>query len=124
MKRIALIIEDNMRTQIVARDRLSYLGLDVACVGSGEEALVWAATRVPNLVLLDIQLPGIDGRQTLQALRTLPDWQKVPVIAITASVMPSQCAALQGEGFDQVLEKPWTLIQRLDDAVHAALARG
>ena len=121
MSASVLVVEDNERSQRLACDRLSYLGYVVHRADSGENALAWAAQAVADVVLLDIHLPGIDGIETFHALRSLPGWQDVPVIAMTASVMPDERSVLRAEGFDGLLEKPWNPIETLDVAVVAAL---
>jgi len=122
MKPLALVVEDNPRNRRIAADRLEFLGYMVHCVEDGEAALAWARHSCADLVLLDIHLPGVGGEEVFRALRSLPGWAKVPVIATTASVMPEQRQRLHDAGFDRVLEKPWIPIQNLDAAV-AAVSR-
>lgn len=101
-----LVVDDDEKSRRLACDVLEFHGYAVTRAGSGEDAIELARESAPDLVLLDIQLPGIGGVDTLHALRTMPGWAKVPVIAMTASVMPDERSGLLREGFDGFLAKP------------------
>ena len=79
-----LVIEDNALNLKLVRDVLQHAGYDVVEAATGELGVASAASEPPDLVLLDLQLPGIDGHETLRRLRAgvLPD--RVPVVAVTA----------------------------------------
>lgn len=121
MSTTVLIVEDNERSQRVARDALRHAGYAVHCAVSGEEAIAWAAQSMADVVLLDIHLPGIDGIETFRRLRSLPGWQTVPIVAMTASVMPDERSLIRAKGFDGMVDKPWNPIEVLEAAVAAAL---
>lgn len=101
-----LVVDDDEKSRRLAADVLEHQGYAVTRAASGEDAIALARDQHQDLVLLDIQLPGIGGVDTLHTLRNLPGWGKVPVIAVTASVMPRERAGLMREGFDGFLAKP------------------
>jgi DNA-binding response OmpR family regulator len=88
------------------RDVLEHAGYVVGSATTGELGVRAAATEPPDLVLLDLQLPGIDGHETLRRLReeVLPDG--VPVVAVTALAMEEDRDRARRSGFDGYLEKP------------------
>jgi two-component system cell cycle response regulator DivK len=104
-KRI-LIVEDNERNLKLVRDLLEVMGYRVVAATSGEEALPLAQREPPDLVVMDIGLPGMDGIAALRALRADPRTQDVPVIAVTASVMQTERVTIMQAGFDGYMGKP------------------
>jgi len=101
-----LVVEDNPLNLKLVRDVLGAAGYDVVSATSGEEGLLVAAELPPALVLMDLQLPGIDGTETMRRLRLGPLDPRVPIVAVTASAMPEDQARVQRAGFDGYLEKP------------------
>lgn len=116
-----LVVDDDEKSRRLACDVLEHQGHTVSRAASGEEALVLAQKETFDLALLDIQLPGINGVETFKRLRVLPGWGAVPVIAMTASVMPDERSSLMQEGFDGFMAKPLA-IKDLVQRVAAALA--
>jgi two-component system cell cycle response regulator DivK len=106
---LVLIVEDNEKNMKLVRDVLQVKGYETMEAGSGEDGLAMAATRKPDLVLMDIQLPGMNGIETLRALRADPATTRIPVIAVTASVMQQDRAHITEAGFDAYLGKPLDL---------------
>lgn len=105
-QRRILVVEDNPLNLKLVRDVLQFAGYDVIEAQSGEEGLLAAAEHAPDLVLLDLQLPGIDGTETLHRLRQGPLAQHVPVVAVTALAMPDDRQHAARAGFDGYVEKP------------------
>jgi len=101
-----LVVDDDEKSRRLAADVLEHHGYAVTRAANGEEALAQARAALQDLVLLDLQLPGIGGAATLRALRGLPGWGRVPMIAVTASVLARERSVLLREGFDGVLAKP------------------
>ena len=101
-----LVVEDNPLNLKLVRDVLGFAGYDVVEATSGEEGLRVAEQDPPDLVLMDLQLPGIDGTETLRRLRqgNLPSG--VPVVAVTAFAMAEDRNRASLAGFDGYLEKP------------------
>ena len=84
-----LIIEDNDKNMKLARDVLQNKGYKTLEAVTGEEGVKLAKDNVPDLVLMDIQLPGINGIEAFKQLRADPKTARIPVVALTASVTPT-----------------------------------
>ena len=80
-----LVVEDNERNLKLVRDVLQYAGYDVIAASSGEQGVALARERVPDLVLMDLQLPEMDGAAALRMLRNDPLTREIPVVAVTPS---------------------------------------
>ena len=117
-----LVVEDNAPSRKLLRDVLGHHGYQVHEAVSGEEALVLAGRVAPQLVIMDIELPGIDGVEALHRLRHAPPTRTIPVLAVTASVMGAQIGRIRNAGFDAHLQKPLALKELLA-AVEALLDR-
>ena len=103
---LILIIEDNEKNRKLARDVLQVKGYNTIESETAEDGLKLALDKSPALVLMDIQLPGMDGITALKQLRANPQTKSVPVIAITASAMTNNRQAMLAEGFDGYQSKP------------------
>ncbi len=114
-----LVVEDDAPLRRALRTSLRARDLVVHEAGSGEEAVIMAADRLPDVVLLDLGLPGIDGLETLQRLRTFSD---APVIVLTARDRPKDKVAALDAGADDYITKPFD-IDELLARVRAALRR-
>lgn len=101
-----LVIEDNRLNMKLVRDVLEFAGYDVVGAGTGEEGVELALGLRPDLVLMDLQLPGIDGTQALHRIQESAGDDMMPVVAVTASAMASDRHAAEQAGFDGFLEKP------------------
>jgi two-component system cell cycle response regulator DivK len=106
---LILVVEDNEKNRKLARDVLQVKGFRVVEADSAEAALERVAEQVPDLVLMDIHLPGMTGIQALKRLREMPATHSVPVIAFTASVMPQDKNEITSAGFDGFVAKPINL---------------
>ena len=101
-----LVVEDNPLNLKLVRDVLTAFGYEVVEAKSGEEGVELAGTCDPDLVLMDLQLPGIDGYEALRLLRQDPRLGGVPVVAVTAFAMKEDRERTAREGFDGYLGKP------------------
>ena len=106
---LILIIEDNDKNMKLVRDVLQVKGFETMEAGTAEDGLAMAAERTPDLVLMDIQLPGMNGIEALGKLRADPATASIPVIAVTASVMQQDRKHITEAGFDAYLGKPLDL---------------
>jgi two-component system cell cycle response regulator DivK len=106
---LILIIEDNEKNRKLCRDVLQVKGYQTIESETAEEGLKLAAEKSPALILMDIQLPGIDGITALKQLRSDPQMKNIPVIAITASAMTHNRTTMLAEGFDGYQTKPISL---------------
>jgi CheY-like chemotaxis protein len=121
MTRRILVVEDNPLNFKLVRDVLEYAGYEVVGAGSGEEGLRVAGDLPPDLVLMDLQLPGIDGTETMHRLRQGVLADDVPVIALSALVMDQDHADAESAGFDGYLNKPIS-VRSLPDQLASFLA--
>jgi two-component system, cell cycle response regulator DivK len=105
-RELILLVEDNEKNRKLAHDVLVHQGYRVADAESAEEALRLVRQERPDLVLMDIHLPGIDGITALQQLRADPATRNIPVMAVTASAMTHDRAKIMAAGFDGYQSKP------------------
>ena len=118
-----LVIEDNALNLKLVRDVLQYAGYDVVEAHSGEEGVQLAGERTPDLVLMDLQLPGIDGAEALRQIREREPAKAVPVIAVTAFAMKNDQERASLAGFDGYLAKPIN-VRAFPSQIRAFLADG
>ena len=104
-----LIIEDNDKNMKLARDVLQNKGYRTLEAVTGEDGVKLARDNIPDLVLMDIQLPGINGIEAFKQLRADPKTARIPVVALTASVTPTDRSQITAAGFDAFIGKPINL---------------
>jgi CheY-like chemotaxis protein len=104
-----LYVEDNDPNFQLVRKILGFDGIVVVHAQDGLEALDVARKETPDLVLMDLGLPGMDGYETARKLRELPGLAKVPVAALTASVREVDREKAKAEGFAGFIEKPFRM---------------
>ena len=121
---LILIIEDNEKNRKLARDVLQVKGYMTIETETAEEGLKLALEKSPALILMDIQLPGMDGITALKRLRADPKTKDIRVIAITASAMTHNRQTMLAEGFDGYQTKPITLKDFLEEVRRVLDARG
>jgi len=109
-----LIVEDNEKNMKLARDVLQARGYQTLEAVTGEEGVRLALERKPDLVLMDIQLPGINGVEAFRRIRADAATAHIPVAAVTASVTPTDRSEITAAGFDAFLSKPINLKEFLD----------
>ena len=103
-----LMVEDDPDIQTVARLALETLGgFTVTTCDRGEQALARAAEFAPDLILLDVMMPGMDGPSTLAALRRVPELETVPVVFLTAKVQAWEVDMFMAMGAEAVIAKPF-----------------
>ncbi|MBK7331420.1 MAG: response regulator [Betaproteobacteria bacterium] len=119
-----LIVEDNEKNMKLVRDVLQVKGYATLEAVTGEDGVRLAKERLPALVLMDIQLPGISGIEALKRLRADPATAAIPVIAVTASVMVSDRRNITDAGFDGYVGKPLNLKEFLAAVASALAPRG
>ena len=119
---LILIIEDNEKNRRLCRDVLQVKGYKTIESETAEEGVKLALEQAPSLILMDIQLPGMDGITAMKQLKADPNTQSIPIIAITASAMTNNRTTMLNEGFDGYQTKPISLkdflseVQRVLDA--------
>ena len=103
---LILLVEDNDNNRLLIRDVLQASGYLVAEAETAEDGLRMAAAQRPALILMDIQLPGMNGIEALHQLRADPSTSAIPVIAVTASAMTQDRHHIMAAGFDGYQSKP------------------
>ena len=118
---LILIVEDNEKNLKLVRDVLQVKGYKTVDTTTAEEGIKVAVEKKPDLILMDIQLPGMNGIEALKVLRADPATSAIPVIAVTASVMQQDRTLITEAGFDAYVSKPISIKEFLE-AVNKALA--
>jgi two-component system, cell cycle response regulator DivK len=103
---LILVVEDNEKNRKLVRDLLTVKGYQLLEVETGEDAVRVARERHPALILMDIQLPGINGIEALRQLRADASTAAIPIVAVTASAMMQDRQNIMAAGFDAYQAKP------------------
>ncbi len=106
---LILIVEDNDKNMKLARDILNAKGYQTVEAVTGEDGVKLAKDKKPDLVLMDIQLPGINGIEAFKQIRSDKATARIPVVALTASVTPTDRSEITAAGFDAFIGKPINL---------------
>lgn len=117
-----LLVEDNEDNRDMLSRRLARKGYDVVCACDGQEGVEMAAAERPDLILMDMSLPVLDGWQASRQIKSDPETKKIPVIALTAHAMASDREQALQAGCDDYDTKPIDL-PRLLEKIEALLAR-
>ena len=123
MTYVILVVEDNERNLKLLRDVLEYAGYDVRVARTAEDGITSAVSEPPDLVLMDLQLPGVDGVEALGRLRESPRTADIPVVAVTAQAMKQDREKALRAGFDGYVEKPIS-VRAFPDQVRRFLSDG
>jgi two-component system cell cycle response regulator DivK len=108
-RELILMVEDNPLNAKLLRDVMTAHGFEMIEATTAEDGLALARERTPALIFMDIRLPGMDGITALKELKSDPTTSAIPVIAITASVMPMERTEVLAAGFDGFQSKPISL---------------
>ena len=101
-----LIVDDNEKNMRLARDVLRASGLETLEAANGAEGIAVACGRQPDVILMDIRLPDMDGTEAMSALKGDPRTAAIPIVALTSLAMKGDREWLLSQGFDGYLEKP------------------
>ena len=115
-----LIIEDNEMNMELVADYLEIRGFSILKASDAETGIGLAQKERPDLILMDIGLPGIDGLQATQRLKEDPNTQSIPIVILTASAMGSDAAKAELAGADGFVTKPVN-VNRLVDMLRSVL---
>jgi two-component system cell cycle response regulator DivK len=118
---LILIVDDNDKNVKLARDVLRFAGFRTLEAGTAGEGISLTAAQLPDLVLMDIRLPDMDGTVALQRLKDDERTAGIPVVALTSFAMKGDRERLLAAGFDGYLEKPIT-VREFPDQVRSHLA--
>lgn len=113
-----LYVEDNLLNAQLVRRILAYDGHEVTHAPDGRSGIEAATRQAPDVILMDLGLPGMDGYETARRLREIPALSGIPIVALTASVREIDRTRADSEGFSGYIEKPIRL-----DAFRKEIAR-
>ena len=108
MSKRILVVEDQEDNRQILRDLLGNAGYELIEAENGEEALVAVARQRPDLILMDIQLPVMDGYEATRRIRTNPDLKSVPIIAVTSYALAGDESKALAAGCDGYVSKPYS----------------
>jgi two-component system cell cycle response regulator DivK len=109
-----LVVEDNEKNMKLFRDVLQAKGYAAIEATSGEEAVELAAEHLPDLILMDVQLPGMDGIEALGHIRADERTAAIPVVALTAQAMSGDRERFLEAGFDGYISKPVNVLEFIE----------
>ena len=118
---LVLIVDDNEKNVKLARDVLRFAGFRTVQAGSGGEAVSLATEHLPDVILMDIRLPDMDGTAALRRLRADGRTARIPVVALTSFAMKGDRERFLAEGFDGYLEKPIS-VRELPDQIRSLIS--
>jgi len=118
-----LYVEDNDDNVFVMRGRLTRAGFEVVVAADGEQGVVMAGTEAPDLILMDLRLPGIDGWEATRRIKAAPATKAIPVVALSAHAMAGDREKALAAGCDDYDTKPIDF-PRLLERIQTILARG
>ena len=118
-----LYVEDNDDNVFVIRGRLTRLGFEMVVAADGEQGVAMAETEAPDLILMDLRLPGIDGWEATRRLKAAPETKAIPVIALSAHAMAGDREKALAAGCDDYVTKPVDFAKLLE-RIQTILVRG
>ncbi len=121
MKKRILLVEDHPKTMQVMREELDLLGYEVVVAKNGLEALETAGLKLPDLIIMDIRMPNMDGLQVTSQIRQNPKTQAIPILAATAKALTGDKETCLASGCSDYLAKPFTH-RELDAAIRKLLS--
>jgi len=108
MKKRILIVEDTEDNRQILRDLLTHAGFDLLEAGDGAEGVEMAARHHPDLILMDIQLPNVDGYEATRRIKADPELKEIPVIAVTSYALSDDKSKATAVGCDAYVAKPFS----------------
>ncbi len=127
MSKQILVIEDHEDNRRILRDLLTSAGFDVVEATTGEDGVALAETHRPDLILMDIQLPGLDGYEATRRIKANPTLRQIPVIAVTSYALSGDEAKAKEVGCDGYVAKPFSpraLLAKVREYLPAGSAGG
>ena len=118
MKTKILLVEDNPATMEVMQQELEVLGYDVAIAKDGAEAVEMAGSELPDLIIMDMLMPKMDGSEATSRIRKNPKTQAIPILAATAKALPEDRDICLASGCDDYIAKPFSYRE-----LHAAIEK-
>ncbi|MFQ5916552.1 MAG: response regulator [Candidatus Binatia bacterium] len=122
MKTRILLVEDNPATMEVMQQELEILGYDVAVARDGAEAVEMANSELPDLIIMDILMPKMDGSEATEQIRKNPKTKAIPILAATAKALPEDRERCLASGCNDYIAKPFSY-KELQDAIEKLLKK-
>ncbi|TAJ88780.1 response regulator [bacterium] len=123
MKKRILLVEDDSGTIDVMQSELKFLGYEVTVAENGLKAIEMAASELPDLIVMDIRLPKLDGLQATSLIRADPKTKNIPILAATVNALPGDREKCLEAGCDGYIAKPFTH-RELGTAIQKLLKTG
>jgi CheY-like chemotaxis protein len=111
VKKKILIVEDHGDTREVLEHQLEFLGYEATIAQNGLEAVALAESESPDLIIMDVMLPKMNGLEATHQIRNNPKTRSIPILAATAKAMPGDREKCLTAGFDAYLAKPFTHVE-------------
>ena len=108
MSRRILVVEDHEENRRIMRDLLTAAGYEMIEALTGEEGIALAERQRPDLILMDIQLPGLDGYETTRRIKAQPALRAIPIIAVTSYALSGDDVKAREAGCDAYVTKPFS----------------
>ena len=108
MSKRILVIEDTEDNRRIFRDLLTHAGFELLEADDGQKGVAMAAEERPDLILMDIQLPVLDGYEATRRIKANPDLQHIPIIAVTSYALSGDEAKARAAGCDGYIAKPFS----------------
>ena len=108
MSKLILVVEDEEDNRRIVRDLLTSVGYEIIEAVTGEEGVTAAATHLPDLILMDIQLPGLDGYEATRRIRANPALRHIPIIAVTSYALSGDDVKAFEAGCNANISKPFS----------------
>ena len=109
-----LLVEDHEDNRQIVRDLLDGEGFDLVEARTGEDGVVMVESQHPDLILMDIQLPGIDGYEATRQIRANPAFGRIPIIAVTSYALSGDETKARAAGCDDYVTKPFSPLKLLE----------
>jgi two-component system cell cycle response regulator DivK len=113
MTKTILVVEDQEDNRQILRDLLGASDYEMVEAENGQEALDAVARKKPDLILMDIQLPIMDGYEATRRIKANPDWKSIPVIVVTSYALSGDAEKARAAGCDDYVTKPYSPRQLL-----------
>jgi two-component system cell cycle response regulator DivK len=108
MTKLILVVEDQEDNRRIMRDLLTSVGYEVIEAVTGEEGVATAESQRPDLILMDIQLPGLDGYEATRQIKANPDLEHIPIIVVTSYALSGDDVKAFEAGCDAYVSKPFS----------------
>jgi len=108
MKKCILVVEDQVDNRQILRDLLTNAGFDLVEAENGKEAIAFAQASRPDLILMDIQLPILDGYEATRRIKADPDLKSIPIIVVTSYALSGDEQKARLAGCDDYVAKPFS----------------